>query len=71
MMEKIISKRLNLVTKMEVNQRKILSVLNFFTEISKWLTEQSCRSDPSKANVIPFTNFYTMSTSDWIEAFKW
>ena len=70
-MKKIISKRLNLVIKMEVNQRKLLSVLNSFTKISKWLTEQSCRSDPSKANVIPFTNFHTMSTSDWTEAFKW
>ena len=70
-MKKIISKRLNLVITVEVNQRKLLSVLNFFTKISKWLTEQSCRSDPSKANVIPFTNFHTMSTSDWTEAFKW
>ena len=70
-MKKIISKRLNLVITVEVNQRKLLSVLNSFTKISKWLTEQSCRSDPSKANVIPFTNFHTMSLSDWTEAFKW
>ena len=70
-MKKIISKRLNSVIKMEVNQRKLLSVLNSFTKISKWLTEQSCRSDPSKADVIPITNFHTMSTSGWTEAFKW
>ena len=46
-------------------------VLNFFVEISRWLTSQSTRRDPANPNPIPFTGVHTIVTSNWTEAYRW
>lgn len=61
----------NLVIKNEVTQRRLLPVINFFGELSRWLGEQSRRRYDGDANYIPFTNVHTISTSDWTEAYRW
>ena len=61
----------NGVIKNEVTQRRLLLVLNFFVEISRWLGAQSIRRDPANPNPIPFTSVHTIMTSDWTEAYRW
>ena len=61
----------NGVIKNEVTQRRLLPVLNFFVEISKWLTSQSTRRDPANPNPIPFTSVHTIVTTNWTEAYRW
>ena len=61
----------NGVIKNEVTQRRLLPVLNFFVEISRWLGAQSIRRDPANPNPIPFTSVHTIMTSDWTEAYRW
>ena len=61
----------NHVIKVEVTQRKLLPVLTFFAEVSRWLMNQSTRRDPTNVNFIPFTSVHTISTGDWTEAYRW
>ena len=61
----------NGVIKNEVTERRLLPILNFFVEISRWLNAQSMRRDPANPNPIPFTSVHTILTTDWTEAYRW
>jgi hypothetical protein len=61
----------NLVLKVEITQRVLMPVLNFFDELRRWLKNLSLRKDIANPNYIPFTTFHTISTKDWTEAYRW
>ena len=61
----------NALLKKEVTQRKLRPVLTFFVEIMKWLKEKSLRCNSLNPNHTPFTTVHTITTNDWVEAYRW
>jgi hypothetical protein len=61
----------NLVLKVEITQRVLMPVLNFFLELKRWMRDLSLRKDSTSPNYIPFASVHTISTGDWTEAYRW
>lgn len=61
----------NLVLKVEITQRVLMPVLNFFLELKRWMSDLSLRKDSTNPNHIPFASVHTISTGDWTEAYRW